>query len=70
MKVIFSIIFSVFTFVFCINLNKECTFAHSRACGGRLQYLPYTPQCSFSWSVFCFTEKQFPVKQKNVSRET
>ena len=44
--------------------NKECALAHSRACGGRLRHLPYTPQCASSRSVFYFTGKQFPVKQK------
>ena len=44
--------------------NKECALAHSRACGGRLRHLPYTPQCVSSRSVFYFTGKQFPVKQK------
>ena len=38
---------------------------HSCACDGRLRHLPYTPQCASSRSVFCFTGKQFPVKQKN-----
>ena len=28
--------------------NKECALAHSRACGGRLRHLPYTPQCASS----------------------
>ena len=42
--------------------NKECALAHSRACGGRLRHLPYTPQCASSRSVFYFTGKQFPVK--------
>ena len=46
------------------RVNKECALTHSRACGGRLRYLPYTPQCASSRSVFCFTGKQFPVKQK------
>jgi len=44
--------------------KKECALAHSRACGGRLRHLPYTPQCASSRSVFYFTGKQFPVKQK------
>ena len=66
MKVIFSIIFSVFTFVFYINLNKECTLAHSRACVGRLQYLPYTPQYSFSQRVFLLYRKAIFCKVKKV----
>ena len=44
--------------------NKECALAHSRACGGRLRHLPYTPQCASSRSVFFFTGKQFPVKKE------
>jgi len=44
--------------------KKECALAHSRACGGRLRHLPYTPQCASSQSVFYFTGKQFPVKKK------
>ena len=28
--------------------KKECALAHSRACGGRLRHLPYTPQCASS----------------------
>jgi len=49
--------------------NKECALAHSRACGGRLRHLPYTPQCASSRSVFYFTGKQFPVKhRKNSTR--
>jgi hypothetical protein len=32
--------------------NNECALAHSRACGGRLRHLPYTPQCASSRSVF------------------
>jgi len=42
--------------------KKECALAHSRACGGRLRHLPYTPQCASSLPVFYFTGKQFPVK--------
>ena len=44
------------------RVNKECALTHSRACGGRLRHLPYTPQCTSSRSVFCFAGKQFPVK--------
>ena len=42
--------------------KKECALAHSRACGGRLRHLSYTPQCASSRSIFYFTGKQFPVK--------
>ena len=49
-----------------LHNNKECALAHSRACGGRLRHLPYPPQCASSRSVFYFTGKQFPVKQKNL----
>ena len=48
--------------------NKECALAHSRACGGRLRHLPYTPKCASSRKVFCFTGTQFPVKQKTVRK--
>ena len=41
---------------------------HSRACDGRLRHLPYTPQCASSRSVFYFTGKQFPVKQKRPAK--
>ena len=50
--------------------NKECALAHSRACGGRLRHLPYTPQRASPWSGFCFTGKQFPVKQKKDSHRS
>ena len=33
---------------------KECALAHSRACGGRLRHLPYTPQCASSQSVLLY----------------
>ena len=45
--------------------NKECALAHSRACGGRLRHLHCTSQCASPRSVFDFTGKQFPVKQKS-----
>ena len=44
--------------------NKEFALTHSRAYSGRLRHLPYPPQCASSRSVFYFTGKQFPVKQK------
>ena len=50
---------------FSFNKNKECAFPHSRTCDGRLRYLPYTPQCASSRSVFLLYRKAISCKVKN-----
>ena len=60
---------ATFPCICAVSLNKECALAHSRACGGRLRHLPYTPQCASSRSVFFFTRKQFPVKKEIFCRD-